>query len=100
MNFENLHFGKSGFLKLAVHIAGNDKSPRRHALGNVFEYSKAGMRIDFSVQCKTMAVEAPSLPRAFLEGAGIGNRGKINSGIRQRRIGFPESFVATEIGQA
>lgn len=97
MTLGHLVVAKAGFLELAIHVAGEDECPMIHEQGKVAQDGEAFMRKSFPVALQSVAIEPPSKGRVAAKGAGAGDGLKIDAGLSQGRVGFPEAFGAPEI---
>ena len=92
--------GEAGFLKLPVHIAGENPRAAGQARGPAAQDVKARVRRGAAIKLQAVAVKAPGQARIALEGGGLGHLGEGQAGRAQGGIGAPEAFVTAKVGQA
>lgn len=92
--------GEPCSLELAVHIAGEDRPPIGFGLTQGLEDVEPRMGLGVSVKLQAVAIKAPGQFWVVLESRRVGNAGEFQSGLGQRGICLPETFVATEVRQA
>ena len=100
VNFKDLIFPVSGFLKLTVDIRGGHETVLTELRGPVLQHLEAAMRFRFPIQVGAMTVEPPSEGRITLEIRRIGGIDEIDAEAFVHRVGAPEALVATEVGKA
>ena len=85
---------------MSVDIAGEDKGLVGHLLSPLSEDLKAIMWGRVAVELEAVSVESPGFSRILVEPSRVGHLGKADSGVAECGVGFPETFVATEGGEA
>ncbi len=89
--------GKTGLLKLAVNIAGENKVTRWFCLTPFQQKGKPIMRCFCGIQTMAMSKEPPGQFGILKEPFRIGHLGERFA--TKRGVGFPKSIVASKIGQ-
>lgn len=88
-----------GFLKLAVHIAGEHRPAVGLGLSPVFEDAEPGMGLGVAVEIEAVAVEAPGELGVAFKSRWTGYAGEFQACPGQCGIRLPEAFIATKVGQ-
>lgn len=99
MDFADLIGSETGFLELAIDVAGEGAEPVPHVFRQIAEQGEAGVRRGLPVEGEAMAVEAPGEARVGFEGGRVGDRFEGDSGPAECRIGRPEPVRPAKIGQ-
>lgn len=92
--------GKTGLLKLAVHIACVDESAVSHPARPALQDSEACMRRGVAVELEAVAVETPGQTLAGEKAGAVGDVLELVAVRLERRIGPPEAAFAAKVGQA
>ena len=98
--FADLHFGKTGALKLSVDVAGEYECAMPQALADPAQDLKTGVRHGAAVELQPMPVETPGKARFRCEGGWIGNLLEGNPRPSKRRVSPPETLRTAKIGEA
>ena len=86
-------------LKLPVDVGGEDE-PLLFSFRRLQQHRETGMGHRFAVEVQSMAIEGPRQRRICLEPVRIGQLDEAQPPLFRRRVGAPEPFVTSEIGQA
>ncbi len=92
--------GESGFLELAVHIGGEDKVASGLLLAPFQKDMEAFVGNGLSIQVHAVSVKAPGQLRVAGKPIGVGHVDETIAQFGEWRIGFPETFVTSEIRES
>ncbi len=97
VDFKDFLFSKTGFLKLAIDIGGDDKGGMMKVFDPVAEDGEAGIGDGITIKVGAVAVKAPSKGGIALKVGGVGGFDKGKAELTIGRISVPETFIAAEI---
>jgi hypothetical protein len=99
MTFINSIRIKTGFLEMAIHIAGKDPATQWHFIRPAIEQRKALMRCGCTVHRQTVTIKPPSLPGTGLKGCRRCNVIELNPRRPKSWVRIPKTVLATKVRQ-
>src|SRR5215213_9123747 len=97
--FDNSVIVKPGFLKLPIHIRGENEAAMDLARGDIQQLPKTRVRNGAAVQIQPMTVESPRQFGRSLEPVRMGHLLEAHAEFGQRRISLPETIGAAKVGK-
>ena len=91
---------EAGFLKLAIHVAGEPRVPVVHGLTPVLEDLEPDMGLGLAVEVEPVPIKAPGRCRMGAEGRRAGDAVEVHLLPAQSRIGLPEARLAPKARQS